>query len=296
MDARILLYFKTVAETKNFTNAAKKLHIAQPSLSNAIKSLEKKLDCTLFERNTRRLTLTESGEVLYKHAEKVIDKISMVEKEMEDVKTVGNGTLKIGMIESSKYWMPGIIKQVKEIYPNITIQLNDMGPQEIITSLLNYDIHLGITADLMDHQHIKSISLFKDSFILLTREKELLKKSGLIHFSQLKDIVLIHSLSGYDARRRILNECKKHGFEPKIEYETESLESAHQLVINDLGSAVVPESFIKYKKNENINPVYFKDAKMEREVFAHYIHNRYLPPVIDTFIELLTAFHKQRIE
>ncbi len=86
MDIRILRYFVTVARNKQFTVAAEELHISQPSLSNSIKQLEQTLGCKLFERSTRKLALTEQGQVLYQHACKLLNEFDHIIKEMEDVK------------------------------------------------------------------------------------------------------------------------------------------------------------------------------------------------------------------
>lgn len=80
MDIKQLTYFIEIAESKTITEAAKKLHIAQPALSQSLKALEESVGVPLINRNKRHHTLTHTGEVLYQEAKKIVTQLEATKK------------------------------------------------------------------------------------------------------------------------------------------------------------------------------------------------------------------------
>lgn len=117
MDLKQLTYFVTIVDYKSFSKAAQKLHISQPSLSNAIKSLESDLGFQILDRNTRSIELTEAGAILYSKAVQLLLEMDRVKKEMDEVKHIGSGEIQLGMIESVKHWIPKVILQYNDDFP-----------------------------------------------------------------------------------------------------------------------------------------------------------------------------------
>ena len=82
MDLKQLLYFVTISDEGNISNAAKKLYLTQPPLSYQMKLLEDELNCTLFERGTRNIKLTDEGQLLYQRAKDILDLTSITKDEL----------------------------------------------------------------------------------------------------------------------------------------------------------------------------------------------------------------------
>lgn len=286
MDIRMFQYFTAVVQHKQITVAAEALHISQPALSKAIKTLEAETGCQLFERSTRKLTLTEPGQILYKQISTVLREYNNVFKIIEDVQTIGTGTLNIGIIESFKYWIPSILKQFKYYYPDIAITIQDMGPKEIENSLKNYKIHLGVTSIIYEENKntLKSLNMYQDNLILITPANHRLTHLQYIDIAELKHEKLIHSFSGYMVRDSLIDACKKAGFTPTIDYETEDLETAIGLVKAGLGVSVIPESYIKSNPSDELKLIYFKNKLPKSNVYITHHATRYLSPAIYDFI------------
>jgi len=96
MEIRHLFYFKTVAETLHFRQAAEKLCISQPPLSRQIKELERELGVLLFVRKNKRVSLTDAGKYFKEEIDSIFDKLEEVKNMLGQIHKGGSGELKIG--------------------------------------------------------------------------------------------------------------------------------------------------------------------------------------------------------
>src|SRR6478609_4068802 len=114
MELRHLRYFVAVAEERNFTRAAQRLHIAQPPLSRQIQQLEETLGVQLFERNSRPLKLTETGKFFYSHAVQLLAQTAELESMTRRVGNIER-SLSVGFVGSTLYGMlPKIIRRFRD--------------------------------------------------------------------------------------------------------------------------------------------------------------------------------------
>ncbi|GAA0610164.1 LysR family transcriptional regulator [Virgibacillus siamensis] len=277
MNIRDLRYFEAVARNKKFIAAAEELHISQPSLSNTIKRLEKTVGYKLFERSTKELFLTELGQVFNDHVYHLLSQFDNTVEELEHIKISGGGKLKIGIIESSRYFMPQIIKQFKQNYPEVGIQILEMSPVVIEEALENYDIHLGITTDIKSNQLLRYSPIVQEQLSLAIPKQHKFANLNSINVIDLKEEILIHSLSGFGIRKIIVEACNTAGFKPHILYETESLEMASSLVEVGIGVSVMPDSYLKSNPAKKIKIIRFKNNIYKRSIYIAYHSHRYLP-------------------
>src|SRR5699024_11689512 len=122
MDERLLVYFTTLIDKGSFTDAAKSLHISQPSLSMAIKKLESNLGLAFISRNTKKISLTKEGEILYHEAKKLLNHFKYVREEMVRLKEHGPLEMQISLIESVKSLLPKVISSYNKSNPNVQIK------------------------------------------------------------------------------------------------------------------------------------------------------------------------------
>lgn len=282
-------YFAEVVKHKQITIAAEALHISQPALSKAIKTLETDVGFQLFERSTRKLKLTEPGEIFHNQVRVILREYNNMYKVIDDIHSIGTGTLNIGIIESFKYWIPDILKQFKQQYPEISVTIQVMGPKNIEDALKNYQIHLGVTSIVskQNEKLLNSLPLYKDNLVLITSTNHRLSRLKHVNITELKQEKLIHSFSGYMIRNSVIEACERAGFTPTIDYETEDLETAMGLVEAGLGVSVIPESYIKPKPSINLNVIKFSDELPKRNVYIVQHISRYLSPSTDEFVTIL---------
>ena len=126
MTQRELIYIKTVADEKSISQAAKKLFIAQPSLSQYIKRIEDSLGTPLFNRASTGLTLTYAGEKYYHMALQILKMYENFELEISDINNMKTGRIHIGITSHlGTVVLPGILPRFMEQYPSIEITVTE---------------------------------------------------------------------------------------------------------------------------------------------------------------------------
>ncbi|MCR8940367.1 LysR family transcriptional regulator [Brevibacillus laterosporus] len=287
MDIKQLHYFVTVSNQLSYSKAAQKLHISQPSLSNAIKNLEQEVGSPLLDRNTRKMELTDAGKILYKKSILLLSQMNMLKKEMEEVKLTGSGDLIIGIIESVKHWIPKVIREYQDRFPSINIKLIEvLSGKAVKESLRKYDTHLLITNQYINEADIESFPLYDERLVLvLHRDHPLTQKKESILLKELEREPFIISTEGFQTREDILTAFTLEQMTPKIKFEIERFETALTLVRENLGITIIPENYLSEPMDASIVQKTIDSSALERTVYLTFMKNRYLAPAVQTFLE-----------
>jgi DNA-binding transcriptional LysR family regulator len=171
MDIRQLRYFTVIAEEKNISQAARKLHMSQPPLSQQLKLMEEELSVSLVYRVGKKLHLTEAGERLYHHAVQVT---KLMEEGMEEVKEVGDGlkgSLKIGVNTLSETSLAGLLFEFKEKYPSVTYEIHQNESGQLLQLLREREIDFAVIRYPVHSEEFSSFMLKKEPFYFVSREE-----------------------------------------------------------------------------------------------------------------------------
>ena len=136
METRVLKYFLAVAREENITKAAEQLHITQPTLSRQLAQLEDELGVHLFERGTRRTTLTSEGLLLRRRAEEIVELMDKTERELAEQEELVDGTVSIGWgeLESVKF-VASMLRAFSEKYPLVRYRLYSANADHLKTQI-----------------------------------------------------------------------------------------------------------------------------------------------------------------
>ena len=158
MTDKELLYIKTIAEEHNITKAAEKLHVAQPSLTQCIKRIEKSLDCPLFYRKKTGLVLTDGGKLYYETACRILKIWDQFSEEISNRNQMNGGKLTIG---ASWYNTILILTRVlgtySERYPNVDVRLVEKNSSGLAQQLEKGELDL-----VLVHQYPKEYPYQKE--------------------------------------------------------------------------------------------------------------------------------------
>lgn len=180
MELRQLEYFMTVAEELHFGNAAARLHISQPPLTTHIKRLESEIGVRLFDRSTRKVSLTMPGTVLYDRLRPVLRDLDEAVTEAQSAEQGRGGILRVGFTSSANYaLLPRAVRSFRVARPNVRLDLLPLTTAEQIDALVRGELDLGILRDpspnaLLRFSHAATESLvavFPDDHYLASRDR-----------------------------------------------------------------------------------------------------------------------------
>lgn len=137
--------FVILAESSSFNNAAKLLNITQPALTRRIKKMEEDLHIQLFERTTRKVTLTKAGKRLLPEARELIKKFDETLFNIRDMNAYHRGMVTLACIPTAVfYFLPLAIGKFNELYPNIKVRILEQGTNNCMESVLCNESDFGI--------------------------------------------------------------------------------------------------------------------------------------------------------
>lgn len=295
MDIKQLHYFIAVSEQMNFSKAAERLHISQPSLSNAIKKLEQEIGSPLLERNTRNLQLTEAGELLFERAKVIVKNMEVLKIEMNEVIVHGTRDITIGVMESIKHWLPKVIANYKKDYPQMKFHLVDiLGSKRVKKSLKSYKTHVIITNQLMDDPELEVQTLYEERLVAVLPLHHPLVQKDTITISDICEEPFIISTEGFQTRRDILTSFEQAGKSINIQFEIERFETAVSLVREHLGVTILPENYLQGPTAKTIVKKEIEGVNLNRNVYLVYLKNRHLPLATRQLLKDILQFFENK--
>ena len=247
MDLRQIKYFLTVAEERNITKAAKKLHLSQPPLSRALMDLEKEFNCKLLIRGKRNISLTPEGLTLKRRGEQLITLTDMTKIEILNMEQGLSGTLYIGHVDSDgPTLIAEWISSFKKIYPNVTYNLWCGTVDDLTDRLKSGLIDLAITMSPSSSDTIEGIKVFSEDWVAIIPSKHPLSKNKKpnVNVKELVDEDLI--ISSRKIRENEIREWfKPTNIEPHFIVKTAHSSNAAKLVAKNIGIALFPASVAK---------------------------------------------------
>ncbi len=160
--------FLTAAQTQNFSETARQLHMTQPAVSMQIQSLEQRLGVNLFERSGRRIQLSEAGETLMPMARELVSMSLRIE---EAIKSLGGevvGHLKLGCSTTAgKYILPQLIARFRRMHPRVQVTVYTSGRDQVMDMLCDGMTHISVVSSLVNCRDAEFQPFFIDRAVLI---------------------------------------------------------------------------------------------------------------------------------
>ena len=189
MEIRILRYFLTVAREESITRAAEVLHLSQPTLSRQLAQMEDELGVKLFERGTRKISLTNEGILLRRRAEEIVTLVDKTESELTEREDMIDGTITIGCGESlAVQTLPELIKSFHEKYPLVTYDIYTATADLVKEQMDKGLVDIGLLLEPVNVENYEYIRLdVKDHNVALMRPDDSLAEKEFITPKDLAD-------------------------------------------------------------------------------------------------------------
>ncbi|MBU0481196.1 MAG: LysR family transcriptional regulator [Proteobacteria bacterium] len=290
METRQLKTFIAVYKTGSFTKASELLATSQPAISEHIKNLEKNLGCKLFDRLGRSIRPTRKADVLYPKALVIIDDLNRLENELAAEDLCVSGELVIGASSiPGAYLLPRLATVFKTKHPEISFEIRIADSGEIIDSVLNHDLLIGIVGTRTPSKNLKFAPFVDDELVLAVSAGR--KIDSEIPIADLFKLPFLLREKGSGTRKSV----EEAGLRNKIEMGRlntvavlGSNAAIKEAIKEDLGVSILSRiSICDELESGRIKEVAVKGLAMKRTFYAVTLQERTLPNHYSVFLRSL---------
>lgn len=168
IDLSSLRVFLAAAEERNFSRAARRLHMSQSAVSQHIQTIENTYQVELFLRRGRSVALSEAGEALLPMVREILRSVKLLEDNLQNINNQVGGELLIACSTSAgKYLLPALLSMFQVEFPAVHPRVKVMGRDSVYEHLLDQRMPIGVTSKLLEHRDIECQPLFDDRIYLI---------------------------------------------------------------------------------------------------------------------------------
>jgi len=300
MEDHKLRVFCTVAETKSFSKTSEIVHLTQPAVSLQVQALEEIYETKLFDRSSSTVSLTPSGEILYKYAKEILALYASAEKVMGEITNLVKGSISLGASSTiGNYLLPAVVTDFRKSHPKLKIHLLVGNTKRVIELLNSGNIDLGLVEGEVTRQKMVVEKLITDELLLIVPPNHPWAKKKEVAISEITKEPFILREGGSGTRQIIEKFFARHGISPndmKISMVLGSTEAIKSAVENGLGISMLSRWAVRKEgKYGTLNLLRIKEEKMLREFSLVVNKNAVLSRSVEEFLLYLKSYHFEKL-
>ena len=269
-----LQYVLAVAEYQNFTLAAEKSFVTQPTLSMQVQKLEDELDVLIFDRSKKPISITEAGEKIVAQAKNIVNEAERIKDIVDQEKGYIGGEYVLGIIPTvMPTLLPMFLKTFIRKFPKVNLIIKEQSTENLIRNIHDGHLDAGIAATPLGIDFIKERPLYYEPFVGYVPKNHRLSKMEELRPDdlELSDVLLLQD--GHCFRDGVINLCKspKNYRDEKFQLHSGSFETLVNLADEDLGMTLLPYlNTLELDSGKKKNLKYFRNPSPAREVSLIY--------------------------
>lgn len=290
-------YILAVAQYKNFSVAAQKCFVTQPTLSMQVQRLEEELDVLIFDRAKKPLRVTEVGEKILQQAESIVSESERIKDIIAQHKGFIGGRFRLGIIPTvAPTLLPMFLNNFTKKYPKVELKVEEMTTRECIRELAEGTLDVAIVATPLHEKNLIERPLYYEPFVAyIPNAKYHLTENQKIQVSDLhlNDILMLQD--GHCFRESVLNICQENGSSDKgkdnsLEIKSGSFETLIKLANEGMGMTLLPYLHtLDLSEEEKKNLHYFEEPSPAREISLLYHSNELKISIIDALYNVISG-------
>ena len=270
--------FTTLVQTLHYTEAANQLYVSQPSLSYAIRELEKELGVKLFEKHGKTISTTKYADAFLPFAQAAIDSLQAGALKIKDMMNPMN--LRLGYIFSLSYdFLPSIFSLLPHLASNeeFTFSFYQGLSEELVRNIQEDRLDLAFTP-YFEGEGISSFPIFSQEIFLVVPKSHHLADKGEVEISEITNEKFAFIKSGTHLRHVIDDVFLENTIEPKVVFEAEECNSIASYVASDYGISLIPRipPLVQY----NLSFLRLKDMPINRTIYLIWKTDSVIKPII----------------
>ncbi len=287
MELRQLKYFLKVADTLNFSEAARRLFITQSTLSQQVSHLEQEIGMPLFDRNSHEVYLTEAGKELLSYAQTVVADSEACIEHMNDLKKVLTGELNIGVTFSFSNIMSETLQTFLHTYPGVKLNIQYRTMQELMECLKRRELDLVLAfKPIKVDVAVDSRALFSNRLAAIVNSSHPLASMSSVKLSDLERFDLVLPTRGLQARNAFDRLVEDRNYHFKLRVEVNNVNIIFDLLRRSNYVTVLSESTVIHENGLCAVPIDMPGNEMDGCI--HLLKNSYMKSSAQEFIRMLS--------
>jgi DNA-binding transcriptional LysR family regulator len=294
-DTTLQIFYKA-AQKLNFSEVAQELFLTQPAVTFQIKKLENFLGTPLFYREKNRVTLTEAGEILYRHARKILDCYEEAEREVGKISGIVRGRIVVGASTTmGEYILPRVLGNLKAKYPTMEALLEVGNSDRILNGVLHRSFDIGILAEEVRHRELRQEVILEDELVLIASPDHPLAKKESATPEDLKQYPFLARERGSGTRKETEIGLENAGFDPRqlrVSMWLGSSEAIKGAVEANLGISILSRWAIqKELRLRTLRSIPIQGLRLHRDFKLIHYKDETLSVGLKAFVDFLRTYN-----
>lgn len=288
MDIRQFRYFIAIAEEGQITAAARRLNMAQPPLSQALKGMEHELGVVLFERNKNALTLTHEGELLLQKAIEVVNHFDETVAEIQEMGQQVGGTLSVGATIYCSRLMLNQVRLLREQNPLLTFRVWEGDSDRMHDLLIKRDIEIAIVHSPVSWPNISALTLEPEPFVIVMPKQWEHPSTDKVELAAIADkpLILLKPPQGWSMYGNIVREFHRHIPQPNVLCECNDTVMLLNLVSAGFGMTILPQAVLSLYPSDNFQILQIRDNPFWMQPRVVWRKNGYLSKAGKAYLQM----------
>jgi DNA-binding transcriptional LysR family regulator len=231
------------------------------------------LGVILFNRNNKRVVLTDAGKYLKAEVDIIFARLEETKSIVKQIHLSESGELKIGYISSVyQTHLAVVLKSMREVFPHVKTSLHEVPTLTQVKALEEGKLDVGILRAPVKAQDLKIQTLFFDPFIVVIPklDQQMENREALVSFLKQSSFIFFNKDFAPSYNDKLLEICNRMGFKPEIMHEANNVHSILQLIEAGLGVSILPSSLQKQYAHLNVSFIELEDIPVHTEVVLAY--------------------------
>lgn len=291
MNLNHLRVFASVAQHGSLTRAARDLRVSQPAISKQLGDLEIDLGTRLVDRLARGVRLTAAGEILYAHAQRILQAERAAEQELRDLRGLGRGRLAVGASTTvGSYLVPSLFGELHRLHPGVQLELEIANTAAIQTAVLENNLDLGLIEGFVASELLDVETLAADELIAIAAPGHPALQRAPLRAADLKELPVLMREQGSGSRDVLEAALREREIALTPVMSLGSTEAIKNAVLHGLGVAIVSRLSVDYElQSRRLVELAFRDLRIRRDLYLVTLRGKRPSPAASAFIALAQA-------
>lgn len=244
-DLTDLRLFVAIAEAKNLTRGAERVHLAPSSASHRMRLLEESIGTPLLIREPRGVSLTRAGDALLRHARQVFAQLEQMHADLAPYAKGVRGHVSLwANTHATHAFLPDSLSAFLKRYPQVSISLEEHTSPEVVMAVARGEVEVGVVAESIEGAEVELIPYRADRLVLIAPSDHPIAKRASTHFSEVLDYPFVMLHSGSAIHTFTMNAAAALGRHLEVRIQVRSFEAVCRMVSAGVGLGLVPRSAV----------------------------------------------------